>query len=396
MVLVVAVSAAVAQSFGRFTYGVLLPAIRDDLGLSNTVAGFIGTLNVGAYLAGTLAVAWATTRVTLLTVMRVGFVFSTVGLILSAVAPAEWLLGPAQFLAGFGGACIWIPAPVIATDAMPSERRGLVVGLMGSGIGAGIFVSGRLSGAVRSIQGDAGWRTVYAIEAAVAVAVLLVILAFLTHRQDRPTAAVRNGRRGGGLGGFPHLRRMRGWAPLTLAYTSFGFMYLLVIAFLTTKLEDDNGWTEADASLAFTLLGLAVVIGGPLFIALGRRIGPRYAMAIAFTGWSVMAVAVLPGWHGPGLAISAAIGMLFAGIPGMITLYVVENTTIDNYGPSFAAATLAFGVAQMLSPQVGGLLADLTGSFTAVFLLSAGVALTGAAASLALPGPGPAPESVVR
>ncbi len=56
-VALVAVGAAVAQAFGRFTYGVLLPAVRDDLGISNTVAGSIGTVNVGAYLLGTLAVA---------------------------------------------------------------------------------------------------------------------------------------------------------------------------------------------------------------------------------------------------------------------------------------------------------------------------------------------------
>ena len=64
---------------------------------------------------------------------------------------------------------------------------------------------------------------------------------------------------------------------------------------------------------------------------------------------------------------------------------MVQNTTVDDYGPSFAAATLAFGIAQMIGPQVGGAIADLAGSFTPVFLLSAGLALTGAAASWRLP-----------
>ena len=42
----------VAQSFGRFTYGVVLPAVRDDLLGSNRVAGLLGTVNVTAYLVG--------------------------------------------------------------------------------------------------------------------------------------------------------------------------------------------------------------------------------------------------------------------------------------------------------------------------------------------------------
>ena len=40
--LLMALSAAVGQAFGRFSYGVLLPAVRDDMGISNTLAGFIG------------------------------------------------------------------------------------------------------------------------------------------------------------------------------------------------------------------------------------------------------------------------------------------------------------------------------------------------------------------
>ena len=84
--LLIALASAVAQSFGRFTYGVLLPAVRDDMGITNTEAGFIGAANVGAYLLGTLIVAWATNRYLLLNVMRLGLIMATSGLILAGVA----------------------------------------------------------------------------------------------------------------------------------------------------------------------------------------------------------------------------------------------------------------------------------------------------------------------
>jgi MFS family permease len=168
-VALVAIGAAVAQAFGRFTYGVMLPAVRDELGISNSIAGSLGTVNVGAYLVGTIAVAAATGRYRLLQVMRAGFVCSTIGLTMAAVAPNALVLGVALFLTGFGGACIWIPAPVIAAAALAPERRGLAVGLMGSGIGAGIVFSGQLASYVRSNLGDDSWRTVYVIEAVIAV-----------------------------------------------------------------------------------------------------------------------------------------------------------------------------------------------------------------------------------
>ena len=60
VVVLVAASACVAQSFGRFTWGVVLPGARDDvLDGSNTLAGLFGTLNVTAYLVGTLLMSWA-------------------------------------------------------------------------------------------------------------------------------------------------------------------------------------------------------------------------------------------------------------------------------------------------------------------------------------------------
>src|SRR3954469_24068300 len=46
----------VAQGFGRFGYALLLPAVNADLVHSYAVAGLLGTLNLTAYLGGTLLV----------------------------------------------------------------------------------------------------------------------------------------------------------------------------------------------------------------------------------------------------------------------------------------------------------------------------------------------------
>ena len=83
------------------------------------------------------------------------------------------------------------------------------------------------------------------------------------------------------------------------------------------------------------------------------------------------------------LGVGGLIGAIGVGL--MVASYVVKHTTPERYGPSYAAATLAFGIAQMLAPQVGGLIADATGSFTVVFALSAGFALSGAVAASRLP-----------
>jgi MFS family permease len=170
-------------------------------------------------------------------------------------------------------------------------------------------------------------------------------------------------------------------------YTTFGFMYLLVLAFMSSRLEGDNGWSASNASLAFTLIGLGMVFGGPIVAKSVATFGTRATLACAFGLWSVLVVTILPGWVLPTLASSVVIGMIFASIPVTLTMYFVENASVEDYGPGFSAATLAFGVAQMVSPQIGGVLADWTSTFLWVLLLSAACALLGIIGALRLPKP---------
>jgi predicted MFS family arabinose efflux permease len=378
VVLLMAVSAAVGQAFGRFSYGVLLPAVRDDMGISNTLAGLIGGANVGAYLCGTLLVSWIAGRYRLLAIMRLGLLMVVVGLFSAGISSSPAALASALALAGVGGALLWIPAPVVAADAIPSHRRPLAVGLMGSGIGLGVVFASSVSGSLRNSLGDAAWSSVYQIQFAIGFVVMIAVFFLVRHQQASPSG-------GGGLGGFSALQRMQGWLPLILAYACFGFMYLLVLGFLTTRLEDDSGWTSASASWAFSLLGLSMIFGGPLFTTMAQRLGVRFALALAFASWPVFSLIVLTGLALPVWLACIGIGILFSALPSLITLYVVENTSAEDYGASFAGATLVFGVAQMISPPIGGWIADAAGSFTLVFLLSAVTSVIGLAATLRLP-----------
>ena len=377
-VLLIAMAAAVGQAFGRFGYGVLLPAVRDDLGISNTLAGLVGAANVGAYLLGTLVVAWATSRYLLINVMRVGLAFATFGLLIASLAGSPWVLAAGLFVAGIGGAFLWIPAPVIAADALPAHRRPLAVGMMSSGIGVGVMFVSILSGILRPIEGDSAWSSVYEIQFFIGVGVLVAVLLLVRHQQAAPSG-------GAGFGGFTALQRMPGWLPHIIAYSTFGFMYLLILGFLTTRLEDDGIWSSVDAAFAFTLVGFTMIFGGPTFVIIAQRIGVRLTLALAFALWPIFVGVILTGYELPVLAACVGIGFLFGAIPALMTLYVVENTTAQDYGPSFAAATLAFGIAQTISPPIGGFIADLTGSFTVVFLLAAFMSIIGLFAALRLP-----------
>ena len=378
VVLLIALAAAVGHAFGRFSYGVVLPAVRDDMGITNALAGSIGAANVSAYLLGTIVVAWATSKFRLASVMRLGLVLVTLGLLIASMATGPWSLSAGLFLTGMGGAFLWIPSPVIAADSLPDNQRHLAVGWLGSGVGLGIMFASIVAGMLRSSEGDSSWSSVYQIQFGVGFILLVLVLFFVRHQQDAPSG-------GAGMGGFTALRRMPGWLALILAYATFGFINLLVVGFLTTRLEDDSGWSTGDAAFAFSLMGLAMIFGGPIFAAFAKRIGIRLTLALAFGLWPILLGIVMIGLSVPVLLACLGLGLLFSAFPILITLYVVENTTPEDYGPSFSAATLAFGITQIISPPVGGLIADMTGSFTIVFLLAAMMGLLGLTASLRLP-----------
>ena len=329
-----AASAGVAQGFGRFTLGVVLPAMRADLGLSNTVAGTIATANVAAYLVGTLAVAIAASRIKLLTIMKVGLLIAVGGQVISALAPNAAVLMFGMFCSGFGGAWVWIPTPVVASAAFPPEKRGTAIGLLSSGMALSIVFTSQLAGWVRRVWGDEGWRNVYVVQATIGLLIAVGTIAIVRHAQDQLSPK-------GSVGGFDALRRVPGWKPVTAMYTTFGFMYLLVLAFMSSRLEDDNGWSASNASLSFTLIGLGMVFGGPIIAKSVATFGTRATLGCAFGLWTVLVISILPGWVLPTLAASVVIGMIFASIPVTLTMYFVQNAS---------ARTMAQGSVPLLWP----------------------------------------------
>ena len=135
----------------------------------------------------------------------------------------------------------------------------------------------------------------------------------------------------------------------------------------------------------FSIVGAASVLGGLSLGALSDRLGRRTTLTVAYLVFASCAVLVLSGRQ-PWVAIAAfGVGLMFSGMPALIIAHIVDHTDADTYGPAFSAATLAFGVAQMVSPQIGGTIADASGSFTLVFVLSAVVSCVGAAAASRLP-----------
>lgn len=373
LVVLVALASGVAQAFGRFSYALLLPAIDRDVLGSYAVAGLVGTANVAAYLVATIAVSAVARRFAPASLIRAGLVITTIGLFALWQADSAVGLAVGLALTGAGGAFAWVPAPGLAGSVVRESRRGAAIGLAGSGIGGGIVFASALAALLQSRAGDASWRTVYLIEAVLSVVVLVLCVVFLrpaAHRLD--DAEVRSGA----------LRLVPGWWGVVIGYAAYGLAYSVYTSYLVTALEDDAGFSHNHAAGVYTLVGLALVGGGVLLGPASDRWGRGRTLV---GGYLVMVVAILmvPLGSGPAASVSAvAFGLMMSGLPAVIAAHLSDVLSPREFAGAFGRCTLAFGVAQLCGPPLGGVLAEATGSFTVAFLLAAAVALVGAMASL--------------
>ncbi len=368
---------AIGHGFGRLSYPFVLPAMVDDVLGTYSRAGLLGMANVGAYLAGLLVVIKLSGRVGLVGFLRIGLTGVTAGLALMAVAPSFTVLCLAMVLTGAFNAAIWVPASAMVASAVSARHRGLASGALGAGYGLAIVFAGQLTRGVAASSGPATWRPVWAVMAVLGAGVLAAVLLRLP--------AEAGGQRGVAGLGTGALRRLPGSQPLVVTYAGFALGYVVYTSYLVAALSDGAGFSPGHAANAYSVLGLTGIAGGLLVGRLSDVFGRRRVLLGAHLLMASCALAVLPGAE-PWVTLSAAVfGVFASGLPAAVATYVADHLEPLDVARAFGAVTLAFGVVQTIGPPLGGFLVDLTGGFTATFLLAAAAHATGALAAALLP-----------
>jgi predicted MFS family arabinose efflux permease len=365
----VVLGCVVGQSFGRFSFGLLLPAVKKDLAVSYGLAGWLGTMNLGAYAVGTALTSIASVRVPPHRIMQFGVGLATVGITILTVAPSTPFLLFGMTCCGLGGAASWVPAPGIAASQFPPERRGFAMGLCSAGIGIGIVLATFLTDVVRSVVGDEeAWRQVWAVQAAIGLLVTIFAL-----RMIRPAPVMA-----GAPPRLSVLMQVPSWWAATAAYVFFGLGYVLFAVFVVAALVQDAGFSARHASQVFAFFGLGSAIGALSIGRLSDRVGRRPTMIVCFAAASLPCIAVIAGRE-PWVSLGGVLfGISMSGAVVSIAAHIGDHTRPQDFSAAFGVVTLAFSATQMIGPRLGGYMADHNGNFDDVFRLSAVCWLTGA------------------
>lgn len=356
MVLAGMLVALVVIVFARLAYGLILPAMRADLGLSYRAAGTLGTVTALGYLllvlvGGLAASRWGPRRAVLLGLLAVTLGFG--GL---AAASMYWLLVLLMALLGLGTAFSFAPMVSLLATWYP-ERRGLVIGCMSAGIGAGMFITGLLLPWLYNLFGHVGWRAAWACFAAASLGVGLLVLLVVRdpptpHATSRPPSADQ----------WLVYRNPR-VLTVALVYGIIGLTYIVQAIFMLSYVVA-SGHSEATAGWLLAMMGLLSIFSGPLWGALSDVWGRGNALTAAMS--LVMAAMALPLFSQSLSVFFAHFFFMGCAVNGMFTM--IQAASTDQVAPrhipiAFSFVTLFFAGGQFIGPAVAGWLIELSGGF---------------------------------
>ena len=360
---------ATAVTFGpaRNGYGLFLPEIREEFGLSTQMLGFIASGLYAGYLAALLAVGLLAARTGPRLPVLVGLFSAGVGTTLVAFSPNATVLAAGVVLAGTGAGWSWAPYNDAVGRTVPASSGDRVLSVISTGTTFGITVAG-LAALAATVYG-LPWRAAWFGFAAGALAAAALNAALLT----RGPAGAGDVKTVGwpGLGWF--------WCPSSAPLFGVALAFGVVNA---------SYWSFA-ADLVSGVAGSPPAVGPLLYVALGvfgfaglvtgeavDRFGLRRTLAATLVSLGV-ATGLLGLAPGSLPAVAASAVLFGSGVMLMSALLSVWSSAVFRERPStgFSAALLLFGIGSIVGPAFVGAAADEYGLGT-VFLFVAALAIS--------------------
>jgi MFS family permease len=381
-----------AHGFGRMSYSVILPSMKDGLVLSYTQLGSIATGNFIGYLSlaivgGFLAARFGVRRVVFVSLIVIG-----ISLFLTGLADSFLFAFFMRLITGAGNGGSYVPIMALPAAWFVAKKRGLATGIVSAGIGTGLFLSGIMLPPVIGAFGKQGWRYAWFMLGVTVFVLAFVCLAFLRdHPGDKGVSmygAEEDRERGPRVTLFSAFRdtvvQPEIWK-LGGVYFMYGFSYIIYLTFFVAYLTKEMRVPSLTAGRIFAVLGLFSILCGVVYGWISDVVGRRYGCLIAYFTLALSYLMCAFWKDYPGFYLSAAV----FGIAAFSIPTIMAAASGDAVGAKLAPAglgfiTLFFGIGQALGPAIGGYIKDATGTFTYAFLLSLVVSLAGGFGSLIL------------
>lgn len=379
--LALALSAGAAVSLGitRFAYGLLLPAMRSDLGWSYALAGGMNTANALGYFLGALGTPWLLRRYGPSTLLWGGAALSSLFMGLSGFFTDTEPLLVQRLLAGLASAAVFIAGGLMAArlGARHPLHSGLLLGMYYGGTGVGIVLSAvMVPGLLEATAAQThGWQWAWWALAAVCAAGtgLLIWPARVIARWPLPAPTP-------GAASLQFQWRDFGFG--LAGYALFGVGYIGYMTFVIALLRA-QGSTGGEVTGFYALLGLAVVASSRIWAGFldRHRDGRPLASLNALLGIATVLPACTQWW--PMVLLSGLLfGGVFLSVVASTTALVRHNLPPAAWASGISAFTTVFAAGQIMGPTVVGWIADGAGGLARGLVFSAVALWVGAGLAL--------------
>ena len=363
----------VSNSFARFAYALVLPAMRADLQLNYSQAGWLNTANAIGYLGGALLTWTLVRRTGSRLLFNAGMALTAVSLLATGLTHDLAWLTVARIVAGVSGAMVFITGGALSGNVFPGrpELATSTILLYFAGAGIGLMLSGVAIPLLLDAGGDAAWPLAWQAMGWTSVAMSVASI-WAALQIEEPQSAT--GSASWRLGAF---------LPEFCAYICFGIGYIAYMTFVIAWMRD-NGSGTGQIIIVWFVLGLATLVApvvwtGPCARWPGGR--PLAAvMAVLATGAMLPALSAAPL---PMVASAALFGIAGFSAPSAVSAFVRKALPKQAWGTALAAFTIAFAASQIIGPVLTGMVADRFGSLRPGLVGSALVLFLGAAIALA-------------
>lgn len=366
----------VTNGFARFAYGLILPAMRDDLGWTYAQAGWLNTANALGYVLGALATLALAGRVAPQRLFALGLAATAVGLVATGLGTGLGWQSMWRFLTGVFGALSFSTAGALAAGLWPGDARKNAMGiaiLFGTGGGSAIWLAGATIPPWLAVQGPGAWPWAWVGVGALSLACVVPGL--------WAARAVQVGA-GAPPPGPPRPLPWRAMLPELVGYASFGLGYFVYLTFLSALMVA-RGAGAGQIVLVWVTLGAAIALSPFLWRGVFARHADGRPLAMVLAGIAFGSVLPVVWTGAAGMVASALVfGAAVFMAPGAVTNFARQNLPQADWARAIGLFTVVFALAQTLGPYAAGWLGDWTGDIGTGFLAAAAALSLGALAAL--------------
>src|SRR5512139_3813300 len=392
-VIVLAGALTIFSCFGlaRFTFGMLLPAMRDGLQLSYDDMGFLSTGNFAGYLVAVGLAPLALRHVSARKLVTGSLLLIGLGLLAISRTTDYWLLGALFTLIGMGGGFANIPSMALVSRWFRRERRGQAAGMMIMGNGTAIILTGFLVPWLNATFGGEGWRFGWMTLGA-ACLVLGAVVGLLLRNEPAEVGLEPLGR-AQAVSYDPTethgpYRASRILLHLGGLYLLFGLTYMVYGTFIVATMVDEYHYAEATAGSFWSWTGFFCRFSGVGFGILSDRLGRRGGLLLAYAVQGAAYLLVASQWGTLALFGSVALyGLAVFAVPAIMAAAVGDYLGTARAAAAFSMVTFCFAIGQTIGPGVAGVMADAAGTFRAPYLAAAAINVVALLGTCFLPRP---------